>query len=341
MSEPKSSKADGPVLIELTDEAGQIPGPDTAPPVPAEDGAEIAGRAMHQAAALAARPGSRLGRWFWGIAVALVGFFASLAAWDYVTALLASRPVLGYVATGLLSAFIVVLLIVALREAAAFFRLGRLDTLRRGAESALASADLDAGRASLDRLQALYRGRAELRIGQAEVDRRRAEVFEVADLFALAEANLIAPLDRAAEAEIAAAARQVATVTALVPIALADVITALAANLRMIRRIAEIYGGRAGTLGAWRLTRAVLTHLVATGAVAVGDDLISSFAGGSVVSKVSRRFGEGVVNGALTARVGVAAMDVCRPLPFGPDRRPAVSGLVRKALVGLFGRDPG
>ena len=116
-------------------------------------------------------------------------------------------------------------------------------------------------------------------------------------------------------------------------------IAALAANLRMIRRIAQIYGGRSGTLGSWRLVRAVMTHLVATGAVAVGDDLIGSIGGGHVLSKLSRRFGEGLVNGALTARVGVAAMEVCRPLPFTPGRRPRVTALVRRALTGLFDKD--
>jgi len=135
---------------------------------------------------------------------------------------------------------------------------------------------------------------------------------------------------------VESAARQVATVTALVPLALADVAAAFAANLRMIRRIAEIYGGRSGTIGAWRLTRAVLTHLVATGAVAVGDDMIHSIAGGGLVGRLSRRFGEGVVNGALTARVGVAALEVCRPLPFVRTERPSVSALVRRALSGLF-----
>ncbi len=122
------------------------------------------------------------------------------------------------------------------------------------------------------------------------------------------------------------------------PLALADVVTALTANIRMIRRIAEIYGGRAGTLGSWRLTRTVLTHLVATGAVAVGDDLIGSVAGGGMLSKVSRRFGEGVINGALTARVGIAAIEVCRPLPFARLKRPAVTSLVQRALTGLFGQ---
>ncbi|MCB1348016.1 MAG: DUF697 domain-containing protein, partial [Maritimibacter sp.] len=53
-------------------------------------------------------------------------------------------------------------------------------------------------------------------------------------------------------------------------------------------------------------------------------------------SKLSRRFGEGIVNGALTARVGVAAIEVCRPLPFSRGRRPSVTGIVRRALTGLF-----
>ena len=134
-----------------------------------------------------------------------------------------------------------------------------------------------------------------------------------------------------------AAARQVATVTAIVPLAFADVLTALTANIRMIRRVAEVYGGRSGTLGSWRLTRAVMTHLVATGAVAAGDDMLGSLAGGAILGKLSRRFDEGVVNGALTARVGVAAMEVCRPLPFGEGKRPSVSATVARALKGLFG----
>ncbi len=134
-----------------------------------------------------------------------------------------------------------------------------------------------------------------------------------------------------------AAAGQVATVTALVPLAFADVITALTANLRMIRRIAEVYGGQSGMLGSWRLTRTVFTHLIATGAVAIGDDMIGSIAGGGVLSKVSRRFGEGVINGALTARVGIAAMEVCRPFPFHTTKKPTVTALGRRALTGLFG----
>ncbi|QXT40679.1 YcjF family protein [Gymnodinialimonas ceratoperidinii] len=332
----------GPVLIELEEAPGA--GPEAAAPVPdlgAPAGAAADGRAMQVVATLGAKRPSRLARFFWAALLGLVGFVASLAAWNFVTRLLAAEPVLGWIAFGLVAAVLLALVLIALRELAAFARLGRLDRVHQAAEAALAEGDLGRARQVTGQIAALYAGRPELRLGREALERQREELFDAASLFALAEAEVMVPLDRAAAAQIEAAARQVATVTALVPLALADVIVALTANLRMIRRIAEIYGGRAGTLGSWRLTRAVMTHLVATGAVAIGDDLLGSALGGSVLSKLSRRFGEGVVNGALTARVGLAAMEVCRPLPFGEGRRPSVTGLIRRALTGLVGRSEG
>ena len=185
---------------------------------------------------------------------------------------------------------------------------------------------------------ALYSDREETRWGRERFAERRGDLFDADAILALAEDEVLAPLDVAAQAEVEAAARQVAMVTALVPLALADVVTALASSLRMIRRVAEIYGGRSGFWGGWRLTQAVFTHLVATGAVAAGDDLLEPVLGGSVLSKLSRRFGEGLVNGALSARVGVVAMEVCRPLPFSGRHRPSVRVIVTNALRGLFSR---
>ncbi len=325
---------DGPVLIELDAPARETPA--TAPPVPEPDPALPEPAAMQMAARLAARKPSRLGRWFWSLALALVGFVVSLAAWDFITGLLDRNPVLGLAATVLVAAFVIVLLAITLRELAAFARLRRVDSIHAAAEEAEARDDLEAARGVLRQLKRLYAGRDEMRWGLSRLAEREAEIFDADGLIGLAEAELLAPLDKIASREIEMAARQVATVTAVVPLALADVVTALTANIRMIRRIAEVYGGRAGALGAWRLTRAVMTHLVATGAVAVGDDLVGTVAGGSVLSKISRRFGEGVVNGALTARVGVAAVEVCRPLPFVSQKRPSVGAIVKRALTGLF-----
>ena len=327
----------GPVLIEI-EESDSLSRPDRAPPVPDEALPEVAdGQAMQQVTGLMSRKPSRLARLFWGVAFVLVTTVLSIAAWDYAMTLILRLPMLGYGVTGLGALLIFLLLIMALRELSMIARLTRLDALQAKATEALENQDLSAARHVVTGLKRLYRGRADMRWGQDRLSDQETDQFDADALLALAEQELLASLDKAAAAEIEAAARQVATITALVPLALADVIGALTANLRMIRRIAVIYGGRSGVLGNWRLARAVMAHLIATGAVAVGDDLLGSGAGGGLLSKVSRRFGEGVVNGALTARVGVAAIEVCRPMPFVSVKRPSVTGLVRRALTGLFG----
>ena len=328
--------AKGPILFDLEpEEARRTPVAD-APPVPDFDTPAPRGQAMQVAAQLAARRPSRLVRWFWALAGALIGAVVTIAAWDFVTGLLARNPVLGTVVSTLLVAFLLVLAALALRELAAFGRLGRLDGLRHDAGEAWAQDDLGAARVVTDRLVALYKGREDTRWGRDRLAELRGDQMDAHGLLGLAEAEVLGPLDAAARREVEAAARQVATVTALVPLALADVAAALTANLRMIRRIAEVYGGRSGFFGSWRLTRAVLSHLVATGAVAVGDDMLEPILGGSILGKLSRRFGEGLVNGALTARVGVAAIEVCRPLPFGRAPRPKVRSIIKTSLSGLF-----
>lgn len=328
----------GPILIDL-EEDSTAPGPDQAPPVPEVDlPTPQQGQAMRTVAMLAARKPSRMARLFWGLLAAVLAAALSVAVWDFAAGLITRWPVFGYGVAALTGALLIVALILALREFAAFARLRRIDSLQSAAREALAGEDLGGARDVTARLARLYAGREDTRWGRDRLAEYAGEQFDAAGLLGLAEAELLAPLDAAATREVEAAARQVATVTALVPLALADVIGALAANLRMIRRIADIYGGRAGTFGSLRLARAVMAHLVATGAVAIGDDMLGSIAGGGVLSKLSRRFGEGVVNGALTARVGVAAMEVCRPLPFHRARRPSVTGLVKRALAGLFGQ---
>ncbi len=333
------TKPKGPALIELDVPAAE--GPDRAPPVPEISEGAPEGRAMQAVALLAARPRSRLGRFFWLSASALFTFILSVAAWAFIDRLLADYPPLGWAAAVLVGLFVVAALLVALREWSAYARLMRLDGVHKAALAAVGTGDLSAAKKVVGRIEALYAGRADAEWGLKRLKEREGDVFDADALLALAEAELMGPLDRAARLEIEASARQVATVTAIVPLALADVVVALTANLRMIRRIAEIYGGRAGAFGSWRLLRTVLTHLVATGAVAVGDDLIHSVAGGGLLSKLSRRFGEGVINGALTARVGVAAIEVCRPLPFAALKRPRVSNLVSRGLAGLFGTGRG
>lgn len=334
MTEPER-RLKSPALVEVAEEAD----PSAAPPLPEAD--LPTGRAVAGLARIASRKPTLFGRlaaWVFG---ALFSLVLSVAAWNFVTGLFAANPWLGWAAGVLTAAAVLIALIWAGREALAWRRLDRLDGLRQQAIHAADTADLKAARAALSRIEALYRGRPALSWGLARLDERKAEVMDADALLRLAEVELMTPLDSAARAEIEGAARQVAAVTAFVPLALADVATALVANLRMIRRVAEIYGGRSGSFGSWHLLRRVFVSLVAAGAVALTDDLIGSVAGGGLLARLSRRFGEGVVNGALTARIGLAAMELCRPLPFAALEKPGTSATIATALAGFLNRADG
>lgn len=336
-SDPETTAArHRPALVELGDSAPVDPGLEAAVPELDGSGPALSGQAMQTAARLGARRGSTLGRFGFWVFGSLTSLVVSVAMWDFVTGLLARNTILGGLAFGLFGFATLILVLLALREAAAFARMARIDKLR--ARSLVARHDLAAARGVVADLKRIYRGRPEAAWGLAELAQHEADLLDGDALLAQAERALLAPLDTAALAEVEAAARQVATVTALVPMALADVATALFANLRMIRRLSQIYGGRSSTLGNIALLRRVFTALLGAGALALADDLIGSVASGGVLSKLSRRFGEGVVNGALTTRVGLAAMEACRPLPFVAVEKPGTTTTTTRALAGLISR---
>ena len=62
------------------------------------------------------------------------------------------------------------------------------------------------------------------------------------------------------------------------------------------------------------------------------DTLIQQVLGHGIAAKLSQRLGEGVLNGLLTARLGLAAIDVTRPLPFTVLPRPALGDLAKDLL---------
>ena len=207
-------------------------------------------------------------------------------------------------------------LVVLIRELIGLMRLARLGRLRRDVDQAIAAKDQRGERKVADRILALYSGRAELAWSLDRVKSHRADVHDAGGLLMLVERDLVAGLDGDARRQITTAAKRVATVTALAPLASIAFAFVIFENLRLLRRLAGTYGGRPGLAGALRLGRSVIGNLVAAGGIALTDDLLGQFIGQDVLRRLSRRLGEGAFNGALTARIGVATIAEVRPLPF-------------------------
>lgn len=206
--------------------------------------------------------------------------------------------------------------VLLIRELFGWMRLSRLGRLRRTVDAAIAARDLPGERRAADRIVGLYSGRPELAWSLARVKTHRADVHDPAALLILVERDLVAGLDTIARRQITTAAKRVATVTALSPLASLALAFVVFENVRLLRRLATLYGGRPGLVGALRLSRKVIGNLIAAGGLALTDDLLGQFIGQDVLRRLSKRLGEGAFNGALTARIGVAALAEVRPLPF-------------------------
>ena len=257
-----------------------------------------------------------LGRIAWTTGGILVSAGLGLAADRLIRDLFTANPWLGWVALGVLGAFVVAVLALAAREILAVRRLRVLDALRR--EAATASADNDRKLAGtvIGRLTDIYAARPDLAAARERVASHLPDLFDGHEAIVLAERSLMAPLDARAKTLTAASARRVALVTAVSPRALIDIAFVIYESVRLAGAIAALYGARPGFFGFWRLAGAVLAHLAVTGGLVLTDGVVEQLVGQGLAAKLSARLGEGVVNGLMTVRVGIAAMRVVRPLPF-------------------------
>jgi putative membrane protein len=234
----------------------------------------------------------------------------------FVTQALERQDWVGWTATGLLALAGLSAAIILMREITGLFRLARLNRLRKDVVAALRDNDAGRERSAVAALKALYAGRHDASWGLKRLTEHEADVRDMGDLLRLADRELVAPLDVTARGIVLKSAKRVSVVTALSPMAWAAMLYVVVENLRMLRALASLYGGRPGFVGALRLARLVVGHIIATGGVAMTDDLLGQFLGQDVLRRLSRRLGEGAFNGALTARIGTAAIEVTRPLPF-------------------------
>jgi putative membrane protein len=256
---------------------------------------------------------------------------------NLIFSLFALYPALGWVAVGLAALTLVAFLVLLGRETLGMLRERKIERLRARAADAIARQDDAGARRLVADLIVLYGTRPETARAREVLAGLGSTIIDASDRVAIAERELMRPLDAAAKRAVANAAKQVSLVTAVSPRALVDVGFVLYAAFRLIRRLAAIYGGRPGFFGFLRLARNVLGHLALTGGMAAGDSLLQQVMGLGVAARVSARLGEGVLNGVLTARVGLAAMAVCRPLPFHAIEPP----LIADVAGSLFERNAG
>jgi len=269
---------------------------------------------------------------FFSAFTGLIMMWAALTFIELVENLFARSQILGWIATALLALAALAALALILRELFGIFSLRKISRLRDQATDARNTNDANSAAKIIDKLTSIYSGRSDLKWGLAALKEHQGDIIDGRDRINMAERELLVPLDKQAGQIIAAASRKVTLLTAITPAAILDILFVAAQNLKMLRQLAVLYGGRPGTLGTFKLAGMVLSHLAITGGLALTDSLIQQFIGKGLLGRLSARFGEGAVNGILTSRIGLAALDLTRPIPFSAELKPNLSDFLKNIV---------
>ncbi len=280
-------------------------------------------------------PSARSLRWGSLLISSLFGLFvlwAGLSAGNLIEELFARSQYLGWIGAGLAGLAGLAALAIIVREIWGLLRLNRIEHVQADAAHALNHDDDAAARRVLSALKLVYGGRHDAAWGLKRLAEHEKDVMDAKDRIHLADRDLVSAFDGEAHRIIARSSRRVTMLTAVTPAAAFDILFVAALNLRMLREIATLYGGRPSVLSTLRLARMVIAHLAVTGGLALSDSVIQHVVGKGLIGRLSARFGEGAVNGILTARIGLAALDVCRPLPQDAEARETLASLVRELV---------
>ena len=275
--------------------------------------------------------------WVWRLLLA--GFAlggTALAAWlvDSAIASVQAGSVLGLLTAASLALLGLALAALIIGEFVSLARLRSRTKIRVLVEQATTTRDSVQSEKALSALLAIHSRRPALAWALAQYRDAAADIPDAADKLVLYEQLVLGPLDEACVAEIRTIARRAAVLTAFAPNPILDAVFVLWLNLSIVRRVAHVQGLRPGAAASWALLRRTILAMIAAGGMEALGDMMPAAVAGSIIRTVARRVGEGAVNGILTIRIGVAALEACRPMPFAAREKPSVTALARQTVGG-------
>lgn len=151
------------------------------------------------------------------------------------------------------------------------------------------------------------------------------EAYNAKEVLYLFSQTVLAPIDDQVKKQISQSASENALLVAVSPLAIVDVLFVAWRNIALINKITRAYGIELGYWSRLRLFRLVLVNMAFAGATELVSEMGLEFLSQSVTAKLSMRAAQGIGVGLLTARLGIKAMEFCRPVVFQEQEKPKLS----------------
>ena len=162
------------------------------------------------------------------------------------------------------------------------------------------------------------------------------DYYDSSELLRHVEVTFLEALDQEALRRIVRHATTTGALVGLSRFATLDILVALRQSLRMIDDVAQIYGVRPSMVVRWRLFKKVLALVAYSGASEYAvSELWPELVGDSMLSSVSARLGQGMGASLFMARIGLASIHSCRPIPFAEKQRPRLGALTKRIASSL------
>jgi len=286
------------------------------------------------------RRGFRWGRALALSAVTLVVGIGVIDAATWIDDLFARSTALGVVGTALFGAVAAALIGFAGSEYRNLLRLRSAQGIREEGYRLAQSAGTFEGRGFMADLVKLTSASP---VGRELCDQFRdalADTHDDREAMQLFERLVLRPLDDVAYGAIRRAARDTVVGASISPVGGLDAAIVLWRSTRMVREIAEVYGLRPTRLSLFALVRRMIVTAAFSVTTDMVADIVGAHVGGRVAGLVSGKLAEGIYAGVRTGRLGILAIEQCRPLPFAADDRPNLRQLISQSLGSLIAPVP-
>ncbi len=246
------------------------------------------------------------------VSLLIVGFIIDSVL--YIEKVLEESPILAYSYIALFGVVSYLIVSYIFREIAKFLEISKVEKLQQEIEAlkklptneVLKVANILVTKYSSSPIQEVREG----------IEKLRGEISNISNenILSAISQYVLSPIDREVEKVIFKYAKETGMMTAISPFPLLDGLFIIWRNIRMVNEITQLYGFRAGLFGNLLLLRRVGEQLVFIGVTEIVSEGTGLLAGQTLTSKLSKSLAEGMGNALFTLRVGIATIEVTRPI---------------------------